>query len=477
MNNIKCLVLVFGFLILEFPVMAQCQTLDQIIQEFTSTNNELITLQEKLKIQYKLYQNNQDKWKPNAKLDLALPYSNSIESVVSGDGSVNYLKRNYLNPLLSLSTSKKITQTGGEIGVNGSVGLFQNFINSNKQFNANWFNIYVSQPLFAYNTMKAERNKQRLALSVDSIQYYQNKETQLKKIVEAILDYEIAKQKINYNEQLVKQANYTLKRIKVMHENGRALADDTILVAYNVSKSNVEKEKLLDNAKAKSDYLTSQLNHAYKSSMCDVMNAPTLAIDTSELKQRYITYSFQKEMILDSLDVFENTIKMKKAHGITTSMSLGIGANKTSSDFNQLYQSPSQRQNVTINTSVPITGWQTYKRNNEIALIEQQNYQRTKQDIENNASLWTTETYNNYKYLLKSYNLAKGNLEGLQTLANSVYKRFEFGKVPFTEYNNVVNEISTTQQNLLDIVKQLYLLRFELRAKTLYDYALAKEVF
>lgn len=32
------------------------------------------------------------------------------------------------------------------------------------------------------------------------------------------------------------------------------------------------------------------------------------------------------------------------------------------------------------------------------------------------------------------------------------------GKVPFTEYNNEVNEISTTQQSQLENIKQLYLL-------------------
>jgi hypothetical protein len=477
MKAMKSLILLLGILLIELQTIAQCQTLDQILQEFTHTNNELITLKEKLGIQYKVYLNSLDKYKTNAKLDLAIPYSNSIESVISGDGSANYLRRNYINPLLSVSSSKKVPLTGGEIGVNGNVGLFQNFINSNKQFNANWFNIYISQPLFAHNNMKAERNKQRAALSVDSITYYQNKEIQIKKIVEAILDYEMAKQKTNYNDDNVPQANDALTRIKLMYKNGKAIADDTIIVANNLANAKLEKEKLLDDEKTKKDYLTSQLNHVYTHSLCDVMNAPNLLMDTSELKQRYIHYSFQKEMILDSLDIFENTIKMKKAHGINTSISAGIGANKSSTDFNQLYQSPSQRQNVTFNTSVPITGWQTYKRNNEIALIEQQNYQRTKKGIENNALLWTIETYNNCKYLLKSYNLNKANLEGLQTLANSVYKRFEYGKVSFAEYNSVIIEMNNTRQNILDIVKQLYLLRFELRAKTLFDFSLGKAVF
>jgi hypothetical protein len=483
MNNMKQHFLVFGIFLFGislfgFPAMAQsCKTLDQILQEFSGTNNELITLKAKLNIQYKLYQNQLDKWKPTAKLDVELPYSNSIESVISGDGNVNYLKRNYLNPLLSVSTSKKIPFTGGEIGINGSLGLFQNFINSNKQYNANWFNIYISQPLFAYNNFKFEQAKQRIELSIDSIKFYHDKETKLTKLVSAILDYEIAKQKIEYNEQLSKQANYSLQRIKTLYQNGRALAEDTMLLSYSINKAKLEYEKLNDDIKAKKEFLSTQLNRTYKNTICDLMEVPILKIDTTELKQRYIKYSFQKELLLDSFEVFENSKKIKKSHGLNTTISAGIGANQTSTNVNQLFTNPSQRQNVTLNTSVPITGWKTYKRNNEIALIEQQNYQRGRQDIQSNSNLWTTEMYNQYKYLLKSFQLTKTNLSNLENLSNSVYKRFEMGKVPFTDYNNVVNEISTIQQSQLEIIKQLYLLRFNLREKTLYDWSLEKEVF
>jgi hypothetical protein len=356
-RRFKILVLFFGISLLGFSVMAQsCQTLDQILQEFSGTNNELITLQQKLNIQYKLFQNKQDQWKPSAKADVGLPYSNLIESVVSGDGNVNYVKRNYINPLLSLITSKKIPYTGGEIGVNGSLGLFQNFINSNKQYNANWFNIYISQPLFAYNTFKFEQAKQRMELSVDSIKFYHDKEVKLTSLVNAILDYEIAKQKIEYNEQLSKQANYSLQRIKTLYQNGRALAEDTMLLSFSISKAILENEKLTNDIKAKKEFLLTQLNHAYNHTICNIMEVPIMIIDTTTLKQRYLKYSFQKELLLDSLEVFENSKKTKKAHGINTTISAGIGANQTSTIVNQLFTNPSQRQNVTLNTSVPMVG-------------------------------------------------------------------------------------------------------------------------
>ena len=478
MNNLKAFCIAFHFLLLVLPVKAQpCISLDDIIQEFASTNNDLITLNEKMKIQCKLYQNNQDKWKPSTKLEVALPYSNSIESVISGDGNVNYLKRNYLNPLLSISTAKKISLTGGEIGINGSLGLFHNFLNNNKQFNANWFNVYVSQPLFAYNEMKADRVKQRISLCIDSIQYYKGRETKLKSIVEAILDYEIAKQRIIHITQQFTEANYALQRTKTLYQLGRVLAEDTILIAYNLSKVNLEMAKLLDDLKAKQLFLTSQLSKNYDYSLCELFTIPNLQIDSSELRRLYLNYGFQKELIIDSIDAFENTIKMKKAHGITISILAGIGANNSSTDINQLYNSPSQRQNITLNATVPLTGWQTYKRNNQIALMEQQNYERAKQDIKNSAAQWAKETYNNYKYLVQSYNLAKSNLEGLKALANSVFKRYEVGRASFTEYASVLNEISNTEEGLLNIIKQLYILRFELRTKTLFDFTLSKDVF
>ncbi|MEZ5046159.1 MAG: TolC family protein [Chitinophagaceae bacterium] len=461
-----------------FQCTAQsCQTLDQILNEFSKTNNELITIKEKLKIQNLKFRISQNKWKPNVKFDAVLPYSKSIESVISGDGNVNFVKRNYLNPLLSVSASKKIPFTGGEIAVTGSLGLFQNFINSNRQYNANWFNIYISQPLFAYNNMKAERIKEKLSLGIDSIQYYLNKELKLKKMVETILEYEIGKQKIKYNEVQIEQANRLLQRMKILLLNGRALADDTLLISYNLNKIKFENEELIESIRTKQEFLSSQLQHIYNYSLCELATLPVLKLDTTQLKQQYMKYGFQKELILDSFEVFENEKKMKKAHGINTSISAGIGANNSSSTFNQLYNTPSQRQNISLNTSIPITGWQSYRYNVEIASIEQQNFQRSKQDIDQQVTLWVKQTYNQYNYYIKSYQLSIKKLSNMETLAKSVYKRYELGKVLYTDYNIVLNEMNTVQNELLDIIKQVLILRFEIRTKTLFDYYLEKEVF
>lgn len=478
MKQGKYLILLCGFLLIEFSLFAQtCKTIEQIIHECIGVNTDLVILKEKQKIQSKLYQNQLDKWKPNAKVDVTLPYSNSIESVLSGDGNVNYVKRNYVNPLLTISSSKKIVKTGGEIGITGSIGLFQNFINNNKQFNANWFNIYISQPLFSYNTFKYDQYKQRLLISVDSINYFRNKEVKISKIITLLLDYEIANQSKQYNQERIKQAQYTLTKAKTLFVNGRALADDTLMLSYSLSKLIFENEKLQEQLQIKKQALEIQLQKKYTYTLCNLNEIQILKLDTADLKQRYIQYSFQKELILDSFEVYENIQKMKRAHGINTSLSVGVGANQSSTTFNQIYSTPSQRQNISINTSIPITGWQLYKRNSEIALMEEKNYRRTKQDIEQNATQWVSEIYSAYTSLIKSYALTKQNINYLETLSNSFYKRYEMGKIPYTEYSNILNEIKTSQQNLLDINKQLYQIRFTIRERTLYDCYIQNHVF
>jgi len=136
-------VLLFIMLISFGKVQSQqkCTTLNALINEFYSTSGKASILKNQFKIKQLTYLNRLQKYKIGSKLDVSLPYSKSIESILQPDGNLLYSQREFLNPIVTTSVFKKIPFTGGEIGLSSSLGYFQNFLQSNRQFTANWLNL------------------------------------------------------------------------------------------------------------------------------------------------------------------------------------------------------------------------------------------------------------------------------------------------------------------------------------------------
>lgn len=454
-----------------------CVTLTQLIGKYYGSNSpQLLLVSKNFKVKYLTYQNKMAVYHLSSKVDVSLPYSKSIESVLQPDGNAVYTPRTYLSPIYTITTAKKIPLTGGTIGITSSLSYFKNFLNANQQYNANWYSLFISQPFFAFNEYKYDKKLQKLTLRADSVQYFKDRETKLLEVITKVIDYEVAKHNIKNGELNI--ANYTaaLYKVKLLYEHGRMLAVDTLTLYNNLKQAYLQQEQLTQDLNIKKANLNYYFPQSYDYTICNWEEPNIYQLDSALLNERYMHYNNANQLLVDAFVNAENVERAQKAHGVTTSISAGNGINQSATTFEPLFNNPAQKQSITLAISVPLTGWQAYKRNKEIANLQNQAYEISKSEMVFLAKEWTREQLNTYSYLFKSYQFSKEKLSGLVALQNVLLDKIAVGKASTTDYNTTQAAIFAAQLEQLDIVKQIVLFRFELRSKTLYDFELGESV-
>ncbi len=453
-----------------------CNTINSLIEGFMQEGRPIAQLNIELKIKYLNFINKQQQWKTNTKVDVTLPYSNSIQSVIQPDGNAVYTPRNFMSPIINITSSKKIISTGGEIGLSGGLDFFKNFNSSSKQFNANWFNVFINQPIFSFNSYKSEKAKQLLDLQSDSIGFYQKQQAKLKEYISTILDYEIIRREIATTELSIQTNINVFTKLKILIENGRALPIDTLLLEASLQQLLLLRANMQKQLELKELQLSNYFHTNPNINICELEELEIYLLDKEQLKQHYMICNFQQELILDSFIMKQNLLKASKSHDITTGISAGVGANQSAQLFPQLFTTPSQRQHVSINASIPLTGWANYERNKEIAKLEYQHFENNKISIYNNADIWIKETLNNYNFLLKSHTLGENKIASLQLLAANQLEKVFAGKANTTEFNAISTQIQSSQLEQFQLLKKLILFRFDIREATLFDVSLRSMV-
>ena len=447
----------------------RCITMNTLIQDYKQYSSQIGVVNRQLKISRLGYLNQQQKWKIGSKLDVSLPYSKSIESIIQPDGNLLYSQREFMNPLVNASVYKKIAQTGGEIGLSGSLGYFQNFLKSNRQFNVNWFNFYIDQPIFSFNEYRYEQRLNSMQLETNRIQYGVNTEESLKNFVDKVLSVELLKRKLENANKTLLQEKAQLQQLKLLCVNGKILSNDTLLFSHSLQKKELEIELSSWAISIRELEVKFLSGNKENREFCDLLEMENYILDTSILSRKYIDCNYSIQLNMDSFKVNEALRRASMSHGINTTIGAGIGANQTSQQFNQLFSTPSQRQNITIGTTIPLTGWQNIKREKVIAQLEKAIFDEKVQEFYFEATNWVRSIVNEYNSLLRQIKLASSTIGSYRSLAEIVMDKVLQGKASITEYNTIQNQLQELNTEQGELIKKYVMLRFEIRSKCLFD--------
>jgi Outer membrane efflux protein len=446
-----------------------CFTLSEIASLFEKQSSQIKNLQKGFYIKKLFFLNNASQWKWQSKISAEMPYNKSIESVVKGDGTITYVQREFINPELGLTTSRKLLHTGGEIGMRNNIGLLNNLAINDKQFNSNWINIFASQPLFAFNESKANYKKAIVEMSIDSIAIYKQQKVKLKEFMQVVLDMQLLQEKAFVLEQNIVVINKQKSISTLLLASGRVLPSDTLQISNELEKALLEQKQNIDISALKQNYMQQVLGNVGVFTICNFVTIDILQMDITELQASYERNNFAKELILDSFIAKQNAEKSKKAYGITTNINAGIGINKNANTAQGVFNSPSQRQNISISTSVPLSNWGNYYRGVEISKIENEIFEQNKIDIHNKANLWSKEQVNTYYYLIKNYKLAKQNIIVAEELIRVAQLKYSAGKITFIDLNKLLQEKRNLEYTILEQISKIHLFRYQLKVDTLLD--------
>lgn len=453
-----------------------CILINDLISLFENNNYEIKIAKNTLKKNELTLKNIFADYKFKTGFSINVPTSNSIEGIVQPDGSYNYYQRNYLNPYFEIETLKKIVATGGEIKFRNSLGFYENLRDGNRDFNSNWFSFSVSQPLFKFNEYKFQIQQAKIINRLALIKYKQKCEQIKGTFIMLAYDYQILKQNFNALELSITKANELLNNSRNLYANGRALRFDT-LKAFSLLKGfEIDKLKLEEEINTTKEKLGVALGLDYKFTLCDFADICELKIDSIDLCNRYKKYLFDEPLALDSFNLANDINRANTASGINFLLIGGVGLNKSSDDLNSLFTVPSQRQNIGITFSIPITGWNSVRSKKEIALLSYNDYELARYNQVTEVKIWSNSVISSYKRLLLLIQLLKSNTESLQNMSDLMSSRIEVGKLSISDYKQFLIDLSNSQMEYFKAIKSITELRFVLREKCLYDFCLLNEL-
>src|SRR5262245_15845221 len=129
-------------------------TLEDVIQRAQSQSPSFKIAETRKENRYWQYRYYKTNYVPQLRLitnSFGSLYTNEFTPLRLDNGSLDYIKVNQLNPAVNFSLQQPIALTGGQIWVNSTYNYISDLISDEKLWNGRPINVFLNQPLFAYN--------------------------------------------------------------------------------------------------------------------------------------------------------------------------------------------------------------------------------------------------------------------------------------------------------------------------------------
>jgi len=416
--------------------------------------------------------NNQNRYKIQSDLSFSLPYSKSIETITQPDGFDKLLETNNISPNAKLSLRKKTVFSGGDLSFSSSYNGYADFISGNRQYGANWFNIQYSQGIFGFNEYKYDVQKIRLQQEKDHLTLLYSNLEEMTDFVKLVFQYYIDIQLLEENNKNIETNQELLKKKQILSRHGKALAADTLniyllLTKLQISNNDLEAKKMLVESKIK---YHAAVSGEFEVSVSDI--PLMLHLEQNRLFERYLQYTLQKDADLEIFELESDIVRTRKNTGITTSISLGAGLNSKAEDYmyNLMNGRPTDRENISLNLTLPISGWNSQKNKKKIASLKKEIYLREQENNREEANFWAQETIVRYKQALSLIELANKNLEASRELERILIKNIETGQSDYIALYQLYTDNQTVLLGKYNAIRDIYILKYNLIKETFFDF-------
>ena len=400
-------------------------------------------------------------------------YNNSFSPVRQPDGSIRYLPLNQLNPGVNFGLQQPIQWTGGMIFVNSTYNYFNNITDDTRQWNGSPFNIFLNQPLFAFNEYKWDKKIEPIRFEESKREYAENMEQISRDAVESF--FNVLQAQVNMQIAQFNLANNdTIFKIEQGRYNIGTTSEDKLLqVELQLLRSRQ------DVAKANLDLQTASLQlrtfiglrngESFELIMPDVI--PQFMVDEQEALQyakltRAAFIAFERRKAEANQAVAE-----AKGQRYQMSVTASYGTNNIGANLSDLYQNTSKQQLANISFNLPIVDWGRRKALMQTALANKRlnDYVIAQDEITFEQQIITQ--VRQFEMLRLQIEITKKSDEVAQHRYNVAQNRYLIGKIDITNLNIALTEKDTAKRGYIDALKSFWTAYYDLRRLTLFDFA------
>jgi len=453
--------------------------------------NEAILLAKKKSPEYKalLNQSQASYWRnrnyiaeflPQFKLIARIPeYSNSITKITNDQGEDIFVGQNQSRLDALLAVEQQVPYTGGTFSLNTQLQRVDRFGNNEStSYSVIPFSINYFQNSIFYNPFKWDKKIEPLVYEEAKRDFIEKMEDislstcdRYFGLLRAQVQLEIAEKNLRNQDTLYQIAQGRF-RIGKIAENELLQMELSKLNSKNSVTSNTILLKKTSQDLAR--YLgldTETIELAEPEKLTDFTVSVEKALEEAQSNRKAVI-AFRRRR----LEAEKRLAQIKGSNRLEIDISANFGLNRTSDDFNTLFQDYDQQQNLSVNLGIPIFDWGVSKSKRKMAeadlgLLEtyiEQDQQAFEQEIYLHTLNWASQkeflaTAEKAKEVaIKSYEITK--------------KRYVLGKITIRDLNLSRQERDRAVVSYLNSLEKFWSDYYLLRKLTLYDFIAGEKI-
>ncbi|MFZ6001777.1 MAG: TolC family protein [Bacteroidota bacterium] len=406
-------------------------------------------------------------------------YNNSFTPVRQPDGSIRYLPLNQLNPGLNFGLQQPIQWTGGMVYVNSTYNYFNNITDNTKQWNGTPFNIFLVQPIFAFNPYRWDKKIEPIKYEESKREYAESMEeisrvavSTFFNVLQAQVNLQIAKFNLANNDTIYKieQGRYNI---------GTTSEDKLLQVELQLLRSRQ------DVAQANLDLQTARLvmrtfiglknGEDFQLVLPDEI--PQFEVSEDEALQyarqtraAYIAFE-RRKMEADQ------GVAQAKGQRYQVNLTASYGTNNIGANLSEVYQNTSKQQQANLSFNVPIVDWGRRRAMMQTALANKRlnDYVIAQDQVTFEQEILTQ--VRQFEMLRLQIEITKKSDEVAQNRYNVAQNRYLIGKIDITNLNIALTEKDTAKRSYIEALKSFWMAYYDLRRLTLYDFSEKKLLY
>ena len=368
----KFVLFLFIFPIASFAQEKQIISLQEAILLAQENSIDALEARQELHTSITRYRNFKTTFLPQIVLNGTLPSLNKSNSKYQNDdGSYKFISTSVLSENLSFSIQQQLPWTGGTISIQSSIDNMEQIGDAQtRQFSSVPISLSLSQPIFAYNEYKWNKQLEPLLLQYARKQY----QIKLEEISIKTITYYFELLLAQVNEEIARQQFENSKKLLQIAEGKkeRGLSDNNEFqqLKLNYINSSASIIESAQDVERKRFQLCSFFNIKENIQFITILpdNTPHVDISLEQVLKIVENNHPFKEEINQRLIMIEQNLAQAKAQrrpSINTYFSIGYSA--TGNSLQSAYKDLQNRQLIEVNVKLPILDWGKAKRQVEIA--------------------------------------------------------------------------------------------------------------
>jgi outer membrane protein len=342
-------------------------------------------------------------------------------------------------------------------------------------------NLYLTydQPLFTYNRTRLELEAVRLDLRNNSLSYQLQEFNLELSVTRGFYNVYRLKMALQINVEEMNNTEQSMRIIQNKVDAGLAAQEELYQAELNLmsSKSNVENSRVsLENALDDFKQLIGMPLESEISVIADIADTPVQVDQGKALDHGLATRLELRQRKINIESSRADVVRAEATNEFKGNMRLSVGLIGNNEKLQQVYETPTENQDVSIAFDIPIWDWGEQESRTRAANATLQVSQLSMEEERKSIKMAIRRAYRNLVNQRSQIDIARQNVKVAQLTYDINLERFENGDLTSMDLNLFQNQLTQKKNGLIEAMINYKLALLDMKIESLWDFEMNQPV-